>query len=485
MGGGGFSMEPDNPLLDDHVLDLARANRGRDRPRVCFLGTASGDSPAYIATFYAAFARRSEASHLPLFIRTLDDIEGFLLDQDVVYVGGGNTENMLAVWRVHGVDRALRTAWESGVIMTGLSAGSLCWFETGTTDSFGPALAALSGGLGFVAGQPRPALRRRGEPAAGLPAAHRRGRDPGRVRRRRRRRARLPRHGAGRGRRVAAGRPGVSGRARTGPVRRSRRSCRRATWAEEPRCGRRIRVPPPAAARVPRRRSRGPRPDPRSAPAGDAPSRRSRPSPAGRAPARGRPAARARRDGVAAARVRDHQELRRLRRVDLGVDRSRCGRALDGDAARPKTSRSRSSSRGPQRSRARRPNARSSTLSADSSAIEPRSGIRAGRDVERDHGVAELGLVGDADRLGRVEARDAAQARAGERGERPDRVGQRRLRIADVRSQADVRADPSFGHAPSIGSEPPAGGTAPARLDRCRRSPSESSTRSRIRRPGR
>jgi peptidase E len=156
MGGGGFSMEPENPLLDDHILDLARANRGRDRPRVCFLPTASGDSPTYIASFYAAFARRAEASHLPLFIRTLYDIEAFLLEQDVVYVGGGNTENMLAVWRIHGVDRALRAAWDAGVVMAGLSAGSLCWFETGTTDSFGPGLAALSGGLGFVPGSHAP-----------------------------------------------------------------------------------------------------------------------------------------------------------------------------------------------------------------------------------------------------------------------------------------------------------------------------------------
>ena len=138
MGGGGFSMEPDNPLLDDYVLDLARGQRGRERPRVCFLATASGDSPAYIAKFYAAFARRAEASHLALFIRTVDDIDAFLLDQDVIYVGGGNTENMLAIWRVHGVDRALGRAWESGVVLTGLSAGSLCWFETGSTDSFGP-----------------------------------------------------------------------------------------------------------------------------------------------------------------------------------------------------------------------------------------------------------------------------------------------------------------------------------------------------------
>jgi len=155
MGGGGFSDEPDNPMLDDHVLDLARQGRGRDRPRVCFLGTASGDAPGYLASFYAAFARRAEATHLSLFIRTVDDIEGFLLDQDVVYVGGGNTENMMAIWRVHGVDRALRRAWNTGVVMTGLSAGSLCWFETGTTDSFG-GLAALSGGLGLIPGSHAP-----------------------------------------------------------------------------------------------------------------------------------------------------------------------------------------------------------------------------------------------------------------------------------------------------------------------------------------
>ena len=156
MGGGGFTMEPDNPLLDDEILNLARASRGRRRPRICFIPTASGDSHAYIAEFYAAFARRTEADHLALFNRTVDDIDGHLLHQDVIYVGGGNTENMLAVWRVHGVDLALRRAWESGVVMAGLSAGSLCWFEAGTTNSFGVGLAALSGGLGFLPGSHAP-----------------------------------------------------------------------------------------------------------------------------------------------------------------------------------------------------------------------------------------------------------------------------------------------------------------------------------------
>ena len=155
MGGGGFSMEPDNPLLDDYVLDLARVRWGRARPRVCFLATASGDADSYIANFHTAFALRAEASHLALFARTIDDLETFVLGQDVIYVGGGNTANMLAVWRVHGVDRILTRAWEAGVVLTGLSAGSICWFEGGTTDSFG-ALAALSGGLGLLPGSHSP-----------------------------------------------------------------------------------------------------------------------------------------------------------------------------------------------------------------------------------------------------------------------------------------------------------------------------------------
>src|SRR6476620_5723644 len=100
MGGGGFSMEPDNPLLDDHVLDLARAERGRERPRVCFLATASGDSPTYIASFSAAFARRADASDHTLLIRTVDHVESFILGQVVFFNDTATTENMLAIWRV-------------------------------------------------------------------------------------------------------------------------------------------------------------------------------------------------------------------------------------------------------------------------------------------------------------------------------------------------------------------------------------------------
>jgi dipeptidase E len=148
IGGGGFSMEPDNPLLDDFVLGLSRASS----PRICFLPTASGDAEGYLLTFYAAFATKADASHLALFDRTDDDIDGLLLDQDVIYVGGGNTANMLAIWRIHGVDRVLRAAWEAGIVLAGLSAGSICWFESGTTDSFGPGLDVMTDGLGFLAG---------------------------------------------------------------------------------------------------------------------------------------------------------------------------------------------------------------------------------------------------------------------------------------------------------------------------------------------
>jgi dipeptidase E len=150
MGGNDFGP-PDNLLVDDHVIALARAQRGRDRPRVCFVPTASGDSREYLVSFYAAFARRSEACHLGLFDRTIDDLERFVLDQDVVIVGGGNTANMLAIWRVHGLDRILARAWTEGVVLAGTSAGANCWFEGSTTDSFG-GLAALADGLGFLSG---------------------------------------------------------------------------------------------------------------------------------------------------------------------------------------------------------------------------------------------------------------------------------------------------------------------------------------------
>lgn len=149
LGGGGFSMEPDEPRLDDYILSHAR----RSPARVCFLPTASGDSNDYVVRFYEAFpATRCIATHLPLFRRTHPDLRAHVLAQDVIYVGGGNTANMLAVWRAHGLDAILREAWSSGVVLCGLSAGSLCWYEGGVTDSFGPSLAPIADGLGLLAG---------------------------------------------------------------------------------------------------------------------------------------------------------------------------------------------------------------------------------------------------------------------------------------------------------------------------------------------
>jgi dipeptidase E len=147
MGGGSFSVEPDGSLLDAYVLELV----GTPRPKICFLPTASGDSPVYITKFYEAFGERAEASHACLFGRPRTDLAHLFMRQDIIYVGGGNTANMLAIWRVHGVDGMLRRAWEQGVILTGVSAGMICWFEASVTDSFGP-LAALRDGLGFLPG---------------------------------------------------------------------------------------------------------------------------------------------------------------------------------------------------------------------------------------------------------------------------------------------------------------------------------------------
>ena len=120
---------------------------------MCFLPTAVGDSDWGIAVFYECFpASLCEPSHLRLFGVPQADVRGRLLAQDAIYVSGGNTANALAIWAVHGVDVALREAWESGVVLGGPSAGGICWFEAGITDSFGPELALLPRALGLLAG---------------------------------------------------------------------------------------------------------------------------------------------------------------------------------------------------------------------------------------------------------------------------------------------------------------------------------------------
>ena len=147
MGGGGFMVDRASPL-DDFLLSLSAAAR----PRVCFVPTPSGDSDRGIAAFFEAFTRRNcEPSCLRIFGVPERPAEQ-LADKDVIYVSGGNTANALALWRLHGVDVALRTAWERGAVLGGASAGANCWFECCVTDSFGPGLDPLRDGLALLPG---------------------------------------------------------------------------------------------------------------------------------------------------------------------------------------------------------------------------------------------------------------------------------------------------------------------------------------------
>ena len=152
MGGGGFSMEPRNLRLDRYILGLAKTKR----PRVCFVSTASGDSRDYIRRFHLAMEKHDcVPSALTLFRRDARDPADIIRAQDILYVGGGNTANLLAIWRLHGVDQAIRRAWNDGVILAGVSAGMICWFESSVTDSFGP-LRELKDGLALLPGSACP-----------------------------------------------------------------------------------------------------------------------------------------------------------------------------------------------------------------------------------------------------------------------------------------------------------------------------------------
>jgi dipeptidase E len=148
MGGGGFSVESDNVLLDEYIIRQA----GTENPQVCFLPTASGDAQEYVTSFYSAFGRFTcRPSHLSLFALPTRDIEGFLLDKHVVYVGGGNTRSLLALWREWGIDAILRKAWERGVVLAGISSGAVCWYEQGLSDYF-PGEFNVLGCLGILPG---------------------------------------------------------------------------------------------------------------------------------------------------------------------------------------------------------------------------------------------------------------------------------------------------------------------------------------------
>jgi dipeptidase E len=150
LGGGGDTAEQTDRLYE-YILGLS----GKERPRALFIPTASAENAEYIVWFYERFASRAEATHLNTFPWPPKNVRDVILAQDVINVGGGNTANMLAIWKVHGIDTALREAWENGVVLCGASAGMICWFEAGLTDSFGPQLEGMDC-LGFLPGSACP-----------------------------------------------------------------------------------------------------------------------------------------------------------------------------------------------------------------------------------------------------------------------------------------------------------------------------------------
>ena len=150
IGGGMLAPEGQVPVHLAHALRLT----GQAEPRLCVLNTAGGDDPRWTLAMYDRLAGRPiRVSHLALFpMPNVRDPEDLLLSQDLIFVGGGSVANMLAVWRVHGLDVILRKAWQAGIVLTGSSAGGICWFEGGTTDSFGRELRAFTDGLGLLPG---------------------------------------------------------------------------------------------------------------------------------------------------------------------------------------------------------------------------------------------------------------------------------------------------------------------------------------------
>jgi dipeptidase E len=142
LGLGGY---PDDAMLD-HVLGLARG------PKVLYVPTAGNEDPGRAIDWYERLRGRADFTPLRFYPWPPPDLRSLTLAHDVVMVPGGNTANMLAVWRVHGFDAIVREAWQAGVLLTGWSAGMICWFEAGVTDSFGPQLDGMRDGLGFLPG---------------------------------------------------------------------------------------------------------------------------------------------------------------------------------------------------------------------------------------------------------------------------------------------------------------------------------------------
>lgn len=151
---GGFGKAPAQDQRLPPLIACALELSGAAQPRVCVLNTASGDDQAGLVRMYAVLSQHgAQPSHLQLFpMPNVADPADLLLSQDVIFVGGGSVANMVAVWRVHGLDEVMDQAWEAGIVLAGVSAGAICWFNGGTTDSFGPELRAFAAGLGLLPG---------------------------------------------------------------------------------------------------------------------------------------------------------------------------------------------------------------------------------------------------------------------------------------------------------------------------------------------
>ena len=139
IGGGGFGRSLGSLEIEKYIISLI----SKKRPKICFIPTASGDSSLYKLNFYRAFSKLGcITSHIDFFSRT-ENLEEIVLSQDIIYVGGGNTKSMLAVWKEWNLHNILQNAYEKGIVMSGVSAGAICWFEKGITDSFAKELTLL------------------------------------------------------------------------------------------------------------------------------------------------------------------------------------------------------------------------------------------------------------------------------------------------------------------------------------------------------
>ena len=149
---GGLGEDDEAGRLVRFALSLT----GKERPRVCLVPTATNELPEYTVRFYENLSGIADCSHISFFPWPRDDLREHVLAQDLIFVSGGNTANLLAIWRAHGFDEIIREAWEQGIVLAGSSAGMICWFEAGITDSFGPQLEGMRDGLGFLPGSACP-----------------------------------------------------------------------------------------------------------------------------------------------------------------------------------------------------------------------------------------------------------------------------------------------------------------------------------------